>query len=85
MELLINNYQEYRNKLKNYPHNSDKMCNDFLFCFEELVNENSTLKNEKITLKGLAYLVMIKLTVIFRENIYQSSKKIIKKIIKKIT
>lgn len=85
LELLINNYQEYRNKLKNYPHNSDKMCNDFLFCFEELVNENSTLKNEKTTLKGLAYLVMIKLTVIFRENIYQSSKKIIKKIIKKIT
>ena len=85
MELLINNYQEYRNKLKNYPHNSDKMCNDFLFCFEELVKENSTLKNEKTTFKGLAYLVMIKLTVIFRENIYQSSKKIIKKIIKKIT
>ena len=60
------------------------MCEQFLSCFEELVEENSSIKNKSITLKGFMHLMKAKLIILFRDNIYENSKKIIKKIIKNI-
>ena len=84
LEMLIHNYGEYRDKLKKYPHNSNKMCHEFLSCFQELVGQNSNIKNERITLKGYIYLLKTKLTVVFRDNIYAKLKNVIKNVIKNL-
>ncbi len=42
LEYLISNYEIYKKKLISYPFNSDKMCEDFLKLFEQLV----TMKRE---------------------------------------
>ena len=38
----------YLKKLKDYPFNSEKMCNEFLDLFEETINKksNSTVNND---------------------------------------
>ncbi len=84
LESLINNYDSYYNRVKKYPNNSNKMCEEFLLTFKVLVSENSNVENERAGLKGKLYLMKTKLTILLIDSIYENSKKIIKNTIKKI-
>jgi len=45
---LIDNYDFYFKKIKDYPHNSEKMCNDYMDVFKQIVLEDNNLQNKNI-------------------------------------
>jgi len=67
LENIIDNYDTYSNKLSHYPFNAEKMCNEFYELFNNLVNKNSIIDNNKgITLIGRYYLAKNTLSNKFR-------------------
>ena len=49
LEIMIKDYDEYENKVKNYPHNSKKMSEDYLKLFELMKkNHSSYLESRKV-------------------------------------
>ena len=49
LKLMIKDYEEYENKVKNYPHNSKKMSEDYLKLFELMKkNHSSYLELRKV-------------------------------------
>ena len=67
LENIIDNYDTYLNKLSHYPFNAEKMCNEFYELFNNLVNKNSIIDNNKgITLIGRYYLAKNTLSNKFR-------------------
>ena len=49
LESVIQDYEYYSQKMKNYPFNSDKMCEDFVQLFHKMLNERKELlTNRKI-------------------------------------
>ena len=62
LEYLINNYETYQKKLKNYPFNSDKMCSEFYELFNNLILIKDVQRvNNKISFLGKFYLKKNKL------------------------
>jgi glycosyltransferase involved in cell wall biosynthesis len=43
LEEMHENYELYRNKLRDYPHDSNKMCKEYLEVFQIALNEKATL------------------------------------------
>jgi len=52
---VINEYDEYRNKLNEYPFNSGKMCEEFVYLFEKLISKkkNNEISNNKLIGKSV--------------------------------
>ena len=54
LEYFIKNYDNYSDKIKNYPFNSEKMCADFLKLFEKMiVNKKTIIDQRKLFNPGL--------------------------------
>ena len=83
LSLIISEYETYKIKMKDYPFNSEKMCEDFLDLFNDLVNNKSS--NQSAKLNWLSYLVLMKnkLLKFVRRDIFINLKNIIKKRLKK--
>ncbi len=48
LKFVLENYDTYSNKIKNYPFNSEQMCNDFMNLFNEMLrNKKSILEDRK--------------------------------------
>ena len=47
LEYFLENYDIYSDKIKNYPFNSDKMCNDFLILFEKMIVDKKSIITQR--------------------------------------
>jgi len=67
LNYLIKNYSDYKLKLKSYPFNSEKMCNEFHELFKKLIyNKTKEKINHSIGVRGFFYLKKNKLSNKFR-------------------
>ena len=83
LSLIISEYETHKIKMKDYPFNSEKMCEDFLDLFNDLVNNKSS--NQFIKLNWVSYLFLMKnkLLKFVRRDIFINLKNIIKKRVRK--
>ena len=82
---LIKNYDDYYEKLKKYPFNSEKMCEDFFEVFEKLIMEK---KNNPIDfkkgLKGNIFLLQNKIINKIRRNFISSIQNILSSLLRRL-
>jgi len=65
---IIKDYEIYKSKLKKYPFNSNQMCDEFYYLFDDLVSkQNNSFKKNRISLKGKLFLYKNRLILIFRK------------------
>tara|TARA_B100000902_G_scaffold59643_1_gene66766 strand:- start:49657 stop:50754 length:1098 start_codon:yes stop_codon:yes gene_type:complete len=85
LEFIISNYDQYKERLKSYPFNSDKMCEEFLDLFELLVSEkrSNLIKFEK---KLIGTILIYKNKVInkIRSSLFLNIQNILSSIIRKL-
>ena len=60
LEVIFDDYEIYLEKLKGYPFNSEKMCNEFLDLFEETINNKSNSSLNIVVNKYLKSLFLIR-------------------------
>ena len=60
LEVIFDDYEIYLEKLKGYPFNSEKMCNEFLDLFEETINKKSNSSLNIVVNKYLKSLFLIR-------------------------
>jgi len=75
LELIIQDYDTYKNKMSNYPFNSIKMCDEYYSLFKDLIllnNKKSYKKKNFILVK--TFLLKQKILKIFRVNLKQKIK-----------
>ena len=81
----IKNYDDYYEKLKKYPFNSEKMCEDFFEVFEKLIKEK---KNNPIDfkkgLKGNIFLLQNKIINKIRRNFISSIQNILSSLLRRL-
>lgn len=82
---IIKDYDHYKNKIKNYPFNSDRMCEEFFILFESLLNSQKKIEvkqYEKLISKIFIYKnkVMLMIRNIFSFNIRFKISSILKKV-----
>ena len=81
--LIISEYEAYKTKMKDYPFNSEKMCEDFLDLFNDLVNDKSTDQLKRLNLSSYLFLLKNKLLKLLRRDIFINLKNIIKRRVRK--
>ena len=81
---IIKNYEQYKNKLAEYPHSSKKMCDEYYELFEKLLDENNILKTKTFKLGKLPFLLKHKFYKIFRDRIYFNFKSTTLKYLRKL-
>ena len=65
LELIINNYSQYKTKIKNYPYISEKMCQEYLDLFNYLIlNKEHFSVKETQKAKVLSLLFRVKHKVV---------------------
>ena len=68
---IIQNYDIYKEKLKNYPFSSEKMCKEFFSLFEELISiEDTNQKNKINNVYGYLFILKNKFLKLFRDIVY---------------
>ncbi len=82
LEEMINNYEEYRNKLNQYPFNSGKMCEEFVDLFEILINNKKNNEPSKNNLIGKAVLAKNKYMKLIRLFAFSNIKNNLIKIVR---
>ena len=83
LSLIISEYETYKIKMKDYPFNSEKMCEDFLDLFNDLVNNKSSNQSAKLNWLSYLFLMKNKLLKFIRRDIFINLKNIIKKRVRK--
>ena len=78
IEVVISEYETYKIKMKDYPFNSEKMCEDFLDLFNDLVNNKSSNQFIKLNWFSYVFLMKNKLLKFVRRAIFINLKNIIK-------
>lgn len=76
---MIKNYEDNRDKLKTYPFNSEKMCDDFYALFNKLILSKKVKQNTKTSNLGKIILFKNLITKIFRNFNLSGLKILIKK------
>ena len=84
LELMIDNYEQYRAQMKDYPFNSKIMCKDYLGLFTDLIENNNYETGRPNTLFKLIYLTKQKFIKIARDQLYFKIKQIIGNILRKV-
>ena len=75
LELIISEYDKHKNSMKNYPFNSEKMCQEYFELFTNLVGKKNTeIKNNSYSLSGRVFIFKNKFFKVFRDQIYLSIK-----------
>lgn len=75
LEEIVNNYDDIKKVMINYPFNADKMCEEYLMLFNSLVETvDSKSKNSNYSLSGKFFIFKNKFLKIFRHQIYLSMK-----------
>ena len=77
LKTIIDNYDFYKEKLKGYPFNSEKMCHEFVQIFQDLVGKKDKIK---IRLSFVSNVILFrnKLSKFTRKNKFSTLKSIIK-------
>lgn len=70
LSLMIEDYENFQNKMKDYPHSSTKMCDEYYKLFETLLNENKIVETKKSIFGKYSFLYKHKFYKIFRDKIY---------------
>ena len=83
LSLIISEYETYKTKMKDYPFNSEKMCEDFLDLFNDLVNDKSTDQLIRLNLSSYLFLLKNKLLKLVRRDMFINLKNIIKRRVRK--
>lgn len=47
LNLIVDNFEKYFNKMSEYPQNSKKMCDEYLYIFEKMINNRSEIVNQR--------------------------------------
>ena len=82
LNLMINNYEEFNKKLKDYPFSALKMCKEFDELFKNLLEINdSEIKREYKTIGNL-FLIKNKFFKLFRDTLFSNFKSKVRKSIK---
>jgi len=85
LDFLITNYENYKEKLKLYPFNSDKMCDEFYNLFEILIEKKKlNSKTFKIGMVGNILLLRNKIINKIRRNILTTVQAFLINILRKI-
>ena len=71
---IIFNYPFYKRKLSLYPFNSEKMCEEFLDLFNNLISIKSDKTNINYLFRGRVLIFKYKFLKIFRDKMYLSLK-----------
>lgn len=74
LEYIIENYDEYKDPMSNYPFNSEKMCKEFYSLFTNLLEKNKSVKVARYSLMGYLFIFKNKFLKLFRDQIYLSIK-----------
>ena len=76
LEEIIDSYDTLKEKLKNYPFNSNKMCEEYLDLFQNLLETNDNLSNvnSNYSLRGRLLILKNKFLRIFRDQLYLNIK-----------
>ena len=76
LEEIIDSYDTLKEKLKIYPFNSNKMCEEYLDLFQNLLDANDILSNENsnYSLRGRFLILKNKFLRIFRDQLYLNFK-----------
>lgn len=84
LNYVLENYEYLKNKMMQYPNDSEKMCQEFYEIFNELVSikDNNRSKRE-FSFPGLIFILKYKFLKIFRDVLYIKIKNIIYLIFKK--
>jgi glycosyltransferase involved in cell wall biosynthesis len=77
LKTIIENYDFYKEKLKGYPFNSEKMCLEFVQIFKDLVEKQDKI-NTRLGFASNAILFRNKLSKFTRKNKISTLKSIIK-------
>lgn len=77
LKTIIENYDFYKEKLKGYPFNSEKMCLEFVQIFQDLVDKQEKIKT-RLGFASNAILFRNKLSKFTRKNKFSTLKSIIK-------
>ena len=77
LKTIIDNYDFYKEKLKVYPFNSEKMCHEFFQVFQDLVDKQDKIKT-KLSFTSYVILLRNKLSKFTRKNKFSTLKSIIK-------
>jgi glycosyltransferase involved in cell wall biosynthesis len=77
LKTIIENYDFYKEKLKGYPFNSEKMCLEFVQIFQDLVDKQDKI-NTRLGFASNAILFRNKLSKFTRKNKISTLKSIIK-------
>jgi len=83
LNLMISEYETYKSKMIDYPFNSEKMCDEFLDLFNNLLNNKILNQSIKLNLISYLFLSKNKLLKFVRRDIFTNLKNIIKRRIKK--
>ena len=57
LDYIIKNYAKFKANMKNYPFNSEKMCEEFLEKFNEVVNSKNNHTKNKLNLSSYVFLL----------------------------
>ena len=75
LEEIINNYDDIKKVMINYPFNAKKMCDEYLMLFNSLIEPiDSNSKNSNYSFSGKFFIFKNKFFKIFRDQIYLSLK-----------
>ena len=53
LKKLINNYQDYINKIMTYPNSSDEMCSEYLKVFEKSLETQNKIEYQRNLFSGI--------------------------------
>ena len=73
LEYLIQNYEEYYLKMKKYPHNNEKMMNEYMLLFKKLIEDRIIDKSNINHFKKISilwYLAWLKILNYVKFNIF---------------
>ena len=75
LEIIISEYDKHKNNMKNYPFNSEKMCEEYFELFTKLlVRKDIGIKSNSYSLSGRVFIFKNKFFKIFRDQIYLTIK-----------
>ena len=83
LDYIIKNYKKFKADMENYPFNSEKMCEEFLEKFNEVVNSKNNHTYNKLNLNSYMFLLKNKFLKNIRRDWVVKLKTFIKSKVKK--
>tara|TARA_B100000242_G_scaffold291307_1_gene264383 strand:- start:3826 stop:4911 length:1086 start_codon:yes stop_codon:yes gene_type:complete len=83
LKLIIEDFDIYKEKMKDYPFNSEKMCEEFFTIFSNLVKHKNDKPSNNLGVMSYLFLFRNKLNKFMRRDILSKYKNIIKSKVRK--